>query len=152
MSGLRRLLIGGFLLVFSVGAVTGAVLEEEEARRMTLKAAEFIEKNGIEAARERFHEEGEFKFGEIYVNVIDMEGVWVVFPPKPTAEGRNVSELRDVDNNPLVKNILDVARSAGEGWVRYRWHNPATRQIQLKITYVKTIPSLGLVAYVGVYQ
>ena len=152
MGWLRKLLLGGLFLSFSMGTAPGAALDEEDARRMTLKAAEFIEKNGIEAARERFHEEGEFKFGEIYVNVIDMDGVWVVFPPKPTAEGRNVRELRDVDNNFLVKNILEIARSEGEGWVRYRWHNPATRQIQLKITYVKTIPSLGLVTYVGVYQ
>ena len=40
---------------------------------------------GIEAAAQAFNQEGDFKYGEIYVNVIDLKGNWVIYPPKPAA-------------------------------------------------------------------
>ena len=47
---------------------------QDEVVALTRKAVEIIETQGVEAAREIFDKDGEFKFGEIYVNVGRREG------------------------------------------------------------------------------
>jgi signal transduction histidine kinase len=125
---------------------------EDEAKAITLKAVDVIAQKGIDAARDAFHADGEFKHGEIYVNVIDSTGKWLVYPPKPTAEGQSVLNVKDADGKFLVQDIIKVATDTGEGWVNYRWMNPVAKQIQPKVTYVKRVPGQDLIAYVGIYK
>ncbi|MDY0242291.1 MAG: cache domain-containing protein [Rhodospirillaceae bacterium] len=143
-------LLAGILLAGIATAAGGRT--ESDVREITLKAAAFLEEKGIDAARKAFYAEGPFRHDEIYVNVIDGNGFWRIYPPSPQSEGRSVFELRDVDGKFLVQDILDVARTKGEGWVEYRWLNPVTNQIQPKVSYVKSVPGQGLIVYVGAYK
>ncbi|MCW2238129.1 cache domain-containing protein [Azospirillum canadense] len=124
----------------------------EDAKATALKAAALIAAQGLNEAAKAFNADGEFKQGEIYVNVIDFDGVWKVYPPRPIRVGLNVSGVVDPDGKPIVQEILAIARRDGEGWVEYRWLNPATNRIESKVTFVKRVPDQDLVAYVGVYQ
>lgn len=170
MRTLIRVLIVG-LLVAGGGATTAGMLPSaglaqamrptmdqsakptrEDAKAIALKAAALIAAQGLEEAAKAFNADGEFKQGEIYVNVIDLDGVWKVYPPRPIRVGLNVRGVVDPDGKPIVQEILSVARRDGEGWVEYRWLNPATNRIEPKVTYVKRVPGQDLVAYVGVYQ
>jgi cytochrome c len=125
---------------------------ESDAQRLTLKAAALIKDKGIDAGHEAFEAAGQFKYGEIYVNVIDEKGVRLIFPPKPTAVNVDVLDAQDVDGKYVVKDILEIARTKGEGWTHYRWTNPTTNKIAEKTTYVKFVPERGLVVYIGVYK
>jgi len=125
---------------------------QDDARRVALAAADFLKDKGLDAARQAFHADGPFKQGEIYVNVIDEQGVWLVYPPKPAGEGQNVSEVKDVDGKFLVKEIIALAKTKGEGWTEYRWMNPTSNQIASKVTFVKAVPERGAIVYVGVYK
>jgi cytochrome c len=126
-------------------------LTQDEVKALTIKAADFIGAKGIEEAEKAFTTEGDFKFGEIYVNVIDYNGNWVIYPPKPENKGKNVLNFIDEDGKKLGQEILDTGKK-GEGWTEYRWKNPATNTIQPKITYVKKVPGKDLVAYIGIYK
>lgn len=145
-----------FLAAFGLAVLAalpaGASGGPEEIRAIAIKAANLLAEKGVEGAKPAFYANGEFKHGEIYVNVIDQQGVWLIYPPRPSAEGRSVLDVKDVDGKFLVKEILSLANSRGEGWVEYRWLNPVTNQIQLKVTYVKTVPSRNVIAYVGIYK
>src|SRR5687767_12749486 len=55
----------------------------DEVEALTRKAAAIVETQGVEAARALFNKDGEFKRGEIYVNVIDFKGTWLIYPPRP---------------------------------------------------------------------
>ena len=125
---------------------------QSDAQQIALKAAAFIKDKGIEAGRSAFDAEGEFKYGEVYVNVIDEKGVRLIYPPKPTAVNLDVSEAQDVDGKYLIKDILDVAKAKGEGWTQYRWTNPVTKKIDEKVTYVKHVPERSVVVFVDVYK
>ena len=105
----------------------------------------------MDEAAKAFTTEGEFKFGEIYVNVIDTQGNWVIYPPKPENKGKSVLNFIDEDGKELGKDILNTGLK-GEGWTEYRWKNPASNTIQPKITYVKKVPGKDLIAYVGIYK
>jgi len=125
---------------------------QDDARRIALKAAALVKDKGLDAARSAFDTDGEFKFGEIYVNVISDKGVRLIYPPAPAGENVDALDAQDVDGKYLVKDIIDLAKTKGEGWTQYRWTNPQTRKIAEKKTFVKDVPERGVIVYVGVYE
>lgn len=125
---------------------------QEEVKALTLDAATLLAAEGLEKARAIFHQDGKFKYGEVYVNVIDLNGVWLVYPPRPAGEGQSVINVKDADGKMIVQEILKTAKESGEGWVDYRWLNPASNRIEPKISYVKQVPGKEWVTYVGVYK
>jgi signal transduction histidine kinase len=141
------------VLILAVGGAQAQTRPtQDEVKALTLKAAELIAAQGLDEASRQFNQEGEFKHGEIYVNVIDFDGVWKVYPPKPDGVGRSVLNVKDPDGKYLVQDIIKVAKESGEGWTEYRWVNPAANQIQPKVTFVKRVPGKDLIAYVGIYK
>ncbi|MFD1627223.1 cache domain-containing protein [Azospirillum griseum] len=150
---LRFLMIGLVALGFAGAAqAQTAKPTQDDAKALALKAADLIAAKGLDAAAAVFNVDGEFKYGEIYVSVIDFTGTWKVYPQRPAGVGQSVINLVDSDGRFIVKDILAVAKDKGEGWVEYRWKNPASNKIEPKITYVKRVPNQDLVAYVGVYK
>ncbi|WP_029009105.1 cache domain-containing protein [Azospirillum halopraeferens] len=153
MRFLFRLLAAGLLAAgLAAPAAAGDKPTMDDARALTLKAADLVATAGLEEAAATFNADGPFKYGEIYVNVIDMDGVWKVYPPRPAGVGQSVLNVKDADGKLLVQDIIAVARGPGEGWVEYRWLNPASNRIEPKVTYVKRVPGRDLIAYVGIYK
>ena len=126
-------------------------LTPDEVKTLTIKAADLIAAQGLEQAEKVFNQEGDYKFGEIYVNVIDLAGNWVVYPPKPENKGKTVLPFVDEDGKQLGQEILATGLK-GEGWVEYRWKNPAANAIQQKVTYVKKVPGKDYITYIGIYK
>ena len=149
---LKALLIIALLLAGTGPLAAADKPTAEQVHDLTLKAAAIVAKEGIERARERFHADGEFKWGEIYVNVIDRNGTWLIYPPHPRNEGKSVLNVRDAEGKLLVQEIIAIAESKGEGWVEYHWLNPATNRIEPKMSYVKLIASRDAIAYIGLYK
>lgn len=127
-------------------------LSQEAVKSLTLEAANLISEKGLEGARPNFYADGKFKHGEIYVNVINKAGTWLVYPPRPAGEGQSVINVKDADGRFLVKDIIEVAEKSGEGWVEYRWLNPTSNKIEPKLTFVKKIPNQDLITYIGIYK
>ena len=125
---------------------------QDEVVDLTRKAVAIIETQGVEAAREIFNKDGEFKFGEIYVNLIDFKGTWLIYPPRPASVGLNVINLKDADGRSLIQDIVKVARENGEGWTEYRWINPVSNKVEPKLTYVKRIADKDIAASIGIYK
>ncbi len=155
MTALRSLMVVLVLALVGAGAGPTAAADKptmEEVKAITLKAAALLAADGIDKAREAFHAEGAFRQGEIYVNVIDLNGTWLIYPPNPKNEGKSVLNVRDAEGKLLVQEIIKVAKSPGEGWVEYHWLNPATNTIQPKLSYVKMVPGRDVITYVGLYK
>lgn len=107
---------------FVVDAVTNAVGE--------------IEKHG-EAAFPIFRDPtSPFLAKDAYIFVIDMNGVELVNPNFPALEGRYVLDLVDKDGNYKHREMLDVVRTHGSGWVDYMWPKPGESVPTQKSTYV----------------
>lgn len=124
---------------------------QDDAKALTLKAAEIVKAKGIDEAAKLFNQEGEFKYGEIYVTVIDIKGNWVVYPPKPAAVGNSILGFVDPDGKKIGEDIV-AAGMKGEGWVEYRWKNPVSNKIEPKVTFVKKIEGTDYLTYVGIYK
>lgn len=124
----------------------------DQAREVAERAARLLAAEGIDKARLTLSADGPFRFGEIYVNVIDLNGTWLIYPPNPRNEGKSVLNVRDVDGIFVVQDIIALARAKGEGWIDYRWLNPANNAIERKSSFVKLVPEIGVITYVGVYD
>jgi cytochrome c len=154
----RRVLVQMMAVGFTCVAVTAAFAGDtkptpDEVKTLTLRATQMVEDKGIESARSTFNQDGEFKYGEIYVGVMDSKGTWVVYPPKPEAVGKVIYNLQDADGKFLVQAMLKTADDNKEGgWVEYHWKNPVTNTIQLKQTFIKRASGTDYVVYIGIYK
>jgi cytochrome c len=153
----RRGLVQMMAVGFACVSVTAAVADDtkptpDEVKALTLHAAQLVADKGIEPALAAFQQEGEFKHGELYVNVVDSKGTWIIYPPKPEGVGRSVINVQDADGKFIVQDILKVAADRGEGWTEYRWKNPVSSLLQMKQTYVKKVGGTDYVVYIGIYK
>jgi len=139
-------------LIFAFALVGAAVAETpDDAKTLVLKAAEELAHVGKAKAYAEFQEKGgAYWQGDLYVFVFNMEGIWEAYPPKPEAVGVSFLGIRDVDGKEFVKDMIEVAKTSGEGWVDYKWKNPITKKIQPKTSYIKRVGDVFL--GVGVYK
>jgi signal transduction histidine kinase len=148
-----RIAMVAMLALFTASAALAQAKKptQDEVKALVTKAADLVAAKGIDEAAKVFLAEGEFKYGEVYINVIDTQGNWVVFPPKPENKGKSVLNFIDEDGKELGKDILNTGLK-GEGWTEYRWKNPASNTIQPKVTFVKKVAGKDLIVYSGIYK
>jgi signal transduction histidine kinase len=126
----------------------------EEVQALAEKAHALVVEQGIEGAKPALHDKsGAFWSAdqELYAFVIDYDGNWVIYPPKPAGEGKNLLNVKDADGKELVREMIDLAKTQGSGWTEYRWMNPATQKIQKKKTFVKAVDGQSYFVAVGLY-
>jgi len=111
-----------------------------DAKAMAEKAAQYLTTNGKEKAFEQFgRSQGPFRTDDLYVFVLNFNGEMLAHGGNPKMVGKTDAEWTDPDGKPFVRKIIDVAKAEGNGWVEYRWTNPATKKVHQKRTYfVKT--------------
>jgi signal transduction histidine kinase len=121
---------------------------------MVENAVEQIESSG-EAAFPLFHDRtGSFIAKDAYIFVIDpRSGDELVNPAHPNLEGRNVLDVKDTQGKPFVREMLELARASGTGWVRYLWPKPGESISTEKSTYVSRakVGDRWLLVGAGVY-
>jgi cytochrome c len=143
----RSPVIGMVLALVTCLASAGAGTPAEEASALVKQAAEFYKANGKEKAFAAFSDaKGQFVKGELYIFVVDFNGLTVAHGGNAKLIGKNMKDLNDADGKPFIQAMIDKAK-AGGGWVDYKWTNPATRKIQDKTTYV--LPLEGGDAFLG---
>lgn len=91
------------------------------------------------------------RFGEDgYFFVYRYDGTNVVLGPKPELEGQNLLGLVDADGDPLVANLIALAR-AGGGTHEYLWDKPSTGTNEPKLSYAAGVPDWEWMIGTGVY-
>ncbi|MFB9241757.1 cache domain-containing protein [Massilia antarctica] len=110
----------------------------EEATVLVKKAVAYLEANGKDKAFAEFsNPAGTFRDRDLYIFVIDMNGLELANGANSKIIGKNVLELKDADGNAMVKNLIALANGKGKGWVDYSWPNPMTHKVDRKSTYLE---------------
>ena len=133
----------------------GAVRTPQDARTLTQCAYEFVQEVGFEEAHRAFNEEERWKSGPTYVFVSEVTTVSdqariFVFPPNPSLEGLPFPWQIDSFGNDYFKELHRLLTSFDEGWNHYSFFNPATGEVEPKVSYVKSIDWMGIPAAIGV--
>jgi cytochrome c len=118
-------------------------------QEMLDRAVAYYKKNGKQALA-AFSRAGEFLDGELYIYVLDSKGVMLASGgPSVTLVGRNVLDLKDPEGKPFIREMMDLAKTKGNGSVEYRWLNRQHGAIERKVAYFKQVDEVILV--VGQY-
>ncbi len=146
---MKWLVIGGAIGV--VGIVTLAVAaitpgndnkqRAEQTKAMVEKAAVYLQANGAQKAFAAFDDSAdkEFHDGDLYVFVRTLDGNTIAHGAFPVMIGQTDLNTADADGKRYNKELVELAKSAGSGWVHYRWPNPADNRIENKSTFIKRV-------------
>lgn len=111
------------------------------------EAAGLVARLGDQALPAFKDPEDRFLYRDVYVIVYSEDGVKLVDASDPATEGQNRLGLKDANGKLLVREMIELAKTKGSGWVRYHWPKPGETKPALKMTYVKRVVS-GPKAYV----
>ncbi len=103
------------------------------------EAAELVERQGTGAFETLRDPAGGFRFYDAYVFVFDEEGVQRVNAAFPEHEEQNLLDLEDADGVVIGREMLDVVRERGAGWVDYLWPKPGDTRPSKKSSYVRGV-------------
>jgi cytochrome c len=144
---MKRVVAGMIVVAFIFLGLYGganATNTPEEAKAMAEKAYNYLMENGKQKAfKEISNREGQFVKGDLYVFVLDFKGINLANGGNPSFVGISHIDLKDPDGKEFIKEMVELAKTKGTGWVEYKWLNPTTKKIQQKTTYVKKIEKMN---------
>ena len=112
----------------------------DKAVALVKRAVAHIANVGLQKACDDFDDpNGGYIFGQYYLSVFDLNGVRLANGMEPWKRGENVLDVRDIDGKPYVRYTVSRAQNKGFGWVQYKWKNPTSQKIELKLTYFEVI-------------
>ncbi len=138
-------------MLLSMAALTAPVLlyaaEKDEAGDASIalvhKAAVYIKVHGRDQALAEFGKPaGAFAHPDFFV--YDVNAKRLLHGNNPKMIGKNLEDLKDSEGQPIIQRFKDVTANQGQGWVEYRWPNPATGRIGTKASYVEHVGDLLL--------
>lgn len=89
--------------------------------------------------------------GNEYFWINDMQPAMIVHPMKPELEGKQIGDMADPDGVHLFREMVDVVKRFGSGFVGYRWPRPGEDQPVPKVSFVQGVPEWGWVVGSGLY-
>ena len=119
---------------------TGKVEGRDTAVALVKRAIAHIGAVGLQKACDDFDDpNGGFIFDQFYLSIMDLHGVRLANGMEPWKRGEIILDVLDVDGKPWVRDTITRAGDKGFGWVQYKWKNPTTEKIELKLTYFEVI-------------
>ncbi len=106
----------------------------DEAMRLTKEALAHIKANGYEAAAEDLHSE-RFVIKDLYVFVIDRQGVYRVMGHNKSLNGVSIHTIQGIDAELFMREAWERAEHGG-GWVEYNMVNPVTKAVRGKSSFI----------------
>jgi len=133
---MKRILLALLINLLSVNLVLAAS-PADQAKAMVEEAVAFFNANGKQKTlTEISTPKGKWVKGELYVFAYDLNGVVVAHPINPKLIGKNLIDVPDAAGKTFRKDIAEVARTKGTGWVDYKYKNPSTNKIEDKSTFL----------------
>ncbi len=111
----------------------------DDARNLLNAASAEVKKLGIAKAAASFNDtRGSFVRDDLYVFAVNLQsGKFEAHGMNPTWVGTDATDLHDVEGKPLINEMLELAKTKGEGTVDYVWRNPVTNAVEKKRTFIR---------------
>jgi signal transduction histidine kinase len=142
------------LFVAAASACTFAYANEpteKDAIALVEKGAAFMKAKGKEEMIKNINAKNpDYVQGPLYLVMRDDKGIVLANPVNPAMIGKDLLDVPDVDGKLFRREILDVAKTKGKGWVDYKFKNPATGKVEAKTSYIYKVGDVTLEA--GIYK
>ncbi len=130
-------------------AVVAEASDSAAAKALLERAVARYKADG-DAAFAAFTRAGEFLSGDLYVYAFGFDGTMKASGgPSITLIDRNIGDLKDADDKPFFREMIEGARTRGAGLVKYRWLNPQYGKALQKVTYYQAVGDI--IIAVGYY-
>ncbi len=88
--------------------------------------------------------------GSGYIFIYDFNGTCIADPILKENKGKNLLNLTILQKRP-IKELIEVSKQPGGGYVSYFWNKPTTHEISPKLSYAKAFEPFGWMVGSGVY-
>jgi cytochrome c len=124
----------------------------DEAVAMVKKAAALIKSDGKEKAFAAFADTANTSFHDrdLYIYVYDLNGVTLAHGNNPRMVGKPLIGLKDNEGKTVIKDMIELVKSKGKGWVEFKWPNPVTKAVEAKAGYVEKVDDMMVGS--GIYK
>lgn len=130
-------------LILSFSVLPATASPKDDAVSLVNDAIAVYGKEGkAKVLQEISNPKGKYVKGELYVFVYDMTATILAHPINPKLIGKTLMDAPDSDGKFYRKEIVTLAKSAGSGWVNYKYTNPKTNAVEPKTTYFKKADDL----------
>jgi len=132
------------LLAASSAAVAADKGSAAEAVAMVQKAAAMIKSEGKEKAFAAIGDPANTTFHDrdLYIYVYDLNGVTLAHGNNPKMVGKPLIDLKDREGKAMIKEMVDLAKTKGKGWVDFKWPNPSTKAVEQKSGYIERVDDM----------
>lgn len=135
--------IGVGLLVLPLAAGPARSAEfatKDEAVAMVQKAVAFIKDKGPDGAYPEFtRKAGRFHDRDLYITVLELDGLVLAHGQRNDFVGRNLIDIKDPDGKAFIAERRDLARRQASFWQRYKFSNPTTKIVEVKDMYCERL-------------
>jgi signal transduction histidine kinase len=124
---------------------------EKDAIAMVEKGSAYMKTAGKDEMIKRINaKDPDFVQGALYLTMRDGKGVILANPVNPAMVGKDLVDVPDADGKLFRREILEVAKKKGKGWIDYKFKNPASGKVEAKTTYIQLVGDVTLEA--GIYK
>lgn len=154
MRKLKTFVVLALAQAFLMGAALAQVHgTADEAKALVAKGLAHIKEVGIDKAAADFTaKDGGWQQKDLYIIVIKFDGTMVAHGGNKAMVGKNFIEMKDANGKLFTKEMGDVVKAKGSGWVDYLFTNPVTKKTEQKSTYAVRIPGYDGYIGVGIYK
>jgi len=154
MKQMLRWLVAGF---FVVGMTLAAYGQERgtpaDAKQMVEDALAHIKQVGPAQAFEDFSTPGgKWHKKDIYLFCYNLEGTCICQGANKALIGKNLIDFKSADGQPFIRNVVELAKAKGSGWIDYQWPHPQTNKLEAKRSYIARIPGYDGLVGAGAYK
>lgn len=112
-------------------------------------ACKLVQKEGTRAFSKFKGKGSNYIFAGTYLWINDLNGKMLMHPITPRMENHDVLGLKDANGKQFIKEMINIAKKKGEGWVDYTWNKPNSQAPSLKLNYVKMSYCNGVPVIIG---
>jgi signal transduction histidine kinase len=124
---------------------------EKDAVAMVEKGAGLMKSVGKDEMIKRINaKDPDFVQGALYLTMRDAKGIILANPVNPMMIGKDLVDVPDADGKLFRREILELSKKKGKGWVDYKFKNPASGKVEAKTTYIYLVGDVTLEA--GIYK
>ena len=123
---------------FSAGPASAAdYATKDEAVALVKQAIARSAEVGMDKAKAEFMDHGgKFVDRDLYLIVIDKDGIRVVHGQNPKLVGKTYFDAVDVNGKEYGKEVQQIAAGPGKGWFSFAFKDPITGKVLPKENYV----------------
>jgi len=124
-----------------------AIAENLYLKHRGREPEETVQRLIIEALRPVRYEDG---LG--YLFITSHSGMEMLFADRPDMEGLNLISLKDPRGNEVIRDMIRISETAGEGFYRYHWTKPGVSgNDHPKISFIKRFEPYDWIIGTGLY-